>query len=454
MRSVRLPFSVLAASCLFASLSAAEQWPDGSRIDESLLEDKAVDVTALGREYRLDVNYIFPDGETHTREIQDLIDRASSSGGGVIVVPPGVYRTGSLFFRPKVNLRLLEGAVLQGSDNPNDYPIVDTRIESKTRKFVAALINAENCDGFTVVGPGTIDGNGYRSWISALRRLQWCPTASNLDGQRARILYVAHSKGVRVENVRLQNPQFWTQHYWDCDDLRLVDVRVYSPTGPKGHVKSCTDGLDLDETRNVLVRRCSFTCYDDGIALKSNDGNPVGNLLIEDCAFGRCHGALVLGSEARHVRNVLMRRCRVESSSRILWIKFRNDMAQHYEYVTVEDVSGTVERFFFARQFSDSRDLKGLPEGVTREMMRSRADHFTMRRCQVECREFFHMSISPLDGQLSDFVFADLNVRGENIDYDRSKIERCAFDNVQLEKIAWTGARNTLAPIIRPSSRD
>ena len=116
----------------------ADTWPDGSPISPWFGESKHVDVAALGKAYRFDDNFIFPDGETHTREIQALIDRVADEGGGVITVTPGVYRSGSLFFRPKVHLRLLEGAVLLGSDNPLDYPIVDTRIEGKNRKFVAA----------------------------------------------------------------------------------------------------------------------------------------------------------------------------------------------------------------------------------------------------------------------------------------------------------------------------
>ena len=436
-------------SCVVGLLSASELWPDGTPIDDWFKGTNLLDCASLGREYRFDENLIFPDGEIRTREIQALIDRVSANGGGVVVVPSGVYRTGSLFFRPKVNLHLLEGAVLLGSDNPLDYPIVDTRIEGKCHKFTAALINIESCDGFSLVGPGIVDGNGYRAWRSAVLRREWKPESVNLDDQRARLLYVAHSRNVRIENVRLQNPQFWTQHFWDCENVRLTGVTVYSPNGPEGHVKSCTDALDLDETRNVLVRNCRFGNYDDAISLKGNTGRAVENILIEDCAFGFCHGALVLGSEAKQVRNVLMRRCALDHAMRVLWIKFRADMAQHYDYLTVEDITGSSEWFFFARQFSDNRDLKGLPSGVMREMMLSRADHFTMRNCRIDCREFFHMTVDPQDGQLSDFEFSDLDIRGENVTYDLSGITRCDFRNVRLSEAGWNGRRHGVGPVIR-----
>mgnify|MGYP003298474840 CR=1 FL=1 len=330
--------------------------------------------------------------------------------------------------------------------------IVDTRIEGKCRKFVAALVNADGCDGFTVTGPGVIDGNGYRAWRSAVMRHEWSGTAVNLDEQRARLLYVARSKNVRIENVRLQNPQFWTQHFWDCENVRLIGVTVYSPSGPEGHVKSCTDALDLDETRNVLVRNCRFACNDDAIAIKGTDGAAVERVLIEDSAIGFCHGALVLGSEAKRVRNVLMRRCTMDHAMRVLWIKFRADMAQHYDYVTVEDVKGSSEWFFFARQFSDNRDRRTRLTDEELAARRSVADHFTMHNCRIDCREFFHMTVTPDVGTLSDFSFTDLDVCGENITYDLSGIERCDFRDVKLAERPWTGRRHGVGPVKRPKA--
>ena len=447
MRHMMILFVALTA----VAAVAADAWPDGTEIGPWFGKAEPVDVAALGKAYRFDDNGIFPDGKVRTREIQALIDRAAAEGGGVIIVTPGVHLTGSLFFRKGVNLRLLEGAVLLGSTDPSDYPTVPTRVEGKCRDFVAALVNAEGCDGFTVVGPGTIDGNGYLAWRRAIALHERIPNAVNLDERRARLLYVAHSKDVRIENVRLQNPQFWTQHFWDCENVRLIGVTVYSPSGPEGYVKSCTDALDLDETRSVLVRNCRFACNDDAIAIKGTDGAAVERVLIEDSAIGFCHGALVLGSEAKRVRNVLMRRCTMDQAMRVLWIKFRADMKQHYDYVTVEDVSGSSEWFFFARQFSDNRDLRMRLTDEELAARRSVADHFTMRNCRIDCREFFHMTVTPDVGSLSDFSFTGLDVRGENVAYDLSGIERCDFRDVRLGNRTWDGIRHGVGPIRRPS---
>ena len=98
------------------------------------------------------------------------------NGGGVIVIPKGTYLSGALFFKPQTHLHLEEGAVLKGSDDISNFPIIDTRMEGQSLKYFAALVNADKVDGFTLSGKGTIDGNGLRYWKSFwLRRKSQSP---------------------------------------------------------------------------------------------------------------------------------------------------------------------------------------------------------------------------------------------------------------------------------------
>lgn len=66
------------------------------------------------------------DGVTlDTQAIQSAIDRVSSSGGGTVLVPSGVYLTGSIWLKDNVNLHLKEGAVIKGSPDIDDYCAAD-----------------------------------------------------------------------------------------------------------------------------------------------------------------------------------------------------------------------------------------------------------------------------------------------------------------------------------------
>ncbi|WP_290144575.1 alpha/beta hydrolase fold domain-containing protein, partial [Duncaniella muris] len=92
-----------------------------------------------------------------TAAIQRVIDKAETMGGGEIIVPPGTFFSGALFFKPGTTLRLEEGAVIKGSDNIEDYPLIPSRMEGRSIYYHAALINAYHVDGFEINGPGTIN---------------------------------------------------------------------------------------------------------------------------------------------------------------------------------------------------------------------------------------------------------------------------------------------------------
>ena len=52
----------------------------------------------------------------------------SRKGGGKVVVPPGVWKTGRIELKSNVNLHLEEGAELHFSGNIKDYlPVALTR---------------------------------------------------------------------------------------------------------------------------------------------------------------------------------------------------------------------------------------------------------------------------------------------------------------------------------------
>src|ERR1035438_473778 len=69
------------------------------------------------------------DSTVNTKAIQAAIDQLAAKGGGTLVIPKGVFVSGALFFKPKVSLRLTEGAVLKCSTDLSNFPAQRTRIE-------------------------------------------------------------------------------------------------------------------------------------------------------------------------------------------------------------------------------------------------------------------------------------------------------------------------------------
>src|SRR3954447_11534782 len=81
------------------------------------------------------------DGATlNTKAIQSAIDQCAAAGGGTVVVPKGEFLSGSLFLKPGVNFELIEGAVLKGSTNIDDYELrPSTRFEGHFAEWRAGL---------------------------------------------------------------------------------------------------------------------------------------------------------------------------------------------------------------------------------------------------------------------------------------------------------------------------
>ena len=97
------------------------------------------------------------DGVTlDTAAINAAVQDCHSRGGGTVVVEAGIYRTGTVHLLDNITLKLEPGATVLGSDNLIDY----THLARPSEERDTALIVAENVHNVTIVGEGTIDGNG------------------------------------------------------------------------------------------------------------------------------------------------------------------------------------------------------------------------------------------------------------------------------------------------------
>ena len=414
--------------------TAKEYFPDGTEIDEWFYETKIPQLSELGKQYVLTDYGILDDGRIYTKEIQQVIDLAAKEGGGVLVVPAGTYLTGSIYFRQGVNLYVAEGGTLKGSDDISDYDLVETRIEGETCLYYAALINADNIDGFTMCGRGTIDGNGLRAWRAFWLRWKWNPQGTNKDEQRPRLVYISNCKNVLIAGLHLQNSHYWTTHIYRCDHVKYLNCHIFSPAKPVP--APSTDAIDIDVCTDVLVKGCYMEVNDDSVVLKGGKGPWADTLpengsnervIVEDCVYGFCHGCLTCGSESIHNRNIIMRRVKIGGAGRLLWLKMRPDTPQHYEYINVENVEGYVREFFNINpwtQFYDLKDRKDQPL--------SYADHVTVKDCNVSCDIFFNVMPDEKQYILSDFCLENLQITAKENNFDENKVKKIQCRNVQV----------------------
>lgn len=79
-----------------------------------------------------------------------------------------------------------------------------------------------------------------------------------------------HCSNVLVTGLNLQNAHFWTNHLYQCDHVKYLNCRIYSPASP---IKApSTDAIDIDVCHDVLVKNCYLEVNDDSIVLKGGKG--------------------------------------------------------------------------------------------------------------------------------------------------------------------------------------
>ena len=439
---------VLMGVLVYGKMAAQELFPDGTPIPEWFRNNTLTDINKLGQQYRLTQHGVKADSNLiQTEKIQAVIDKAAAAGGGVVIIPKGTFLSGALFFKPKTHLHLEEGGKLKGSDDISNFPILMTRMEGQTLKYFSALVNADKVDGFTISGKGTIDGNGLRYWKAFWLRREFNPKCTNMDEMRPRLLYVSNSKNVQVSGVRLINSPFWTSHYYKCENVKLLNLFIYSPEKP---VKApSTDAIDLDACKNVLIKNCYLSVNDDGVALKGGKG-PLAdkdetngantNIIIEDCTYGFCHGVLTFGSESVHDRNIILRRIKINHAQRVLWFKFRPDTPQNYEHVLLEDITGSgITNFIFIKPWTQFFDLKGMKATTT-----STGRYVTVRNVKLECDVAFAIDTSKkqpgvpaFDYKLSDFTLENVRLTAKK----DATLNRSAIDNLTLKNVVVNGEK-------------
>ena len=285
-----------------------------------------------------------------TEAIRQAVAACNQAGGGRVVVPAGLWRTGAVRLLSNVNLFLAEGATLQFIPEPEKYlPLVLTRIGGIECYNYSPLIYAFEQENIAVTGTGTLDGGAslgnWWGWTkrgkqaaqdqTSRERLndmekQGVPVAERILGpghyQRPNFIQPFRCRNVLVEGITVHHSPNWEINPVYCTNVTVRGVKI-DTHGPNN------DGCDPDSCRDVLIEKSTFDTGDDCIAIKSglnDDGRRVGipseNIIIRDCVMKDGHGGVVLGSEiSAGVRNVFVENCKMDSPNLERALRFKSN---------------------------------------------------------------------------------------------------------------------------------
>ena len=298
-----------------------------------------------------------PDGNSlNTKSINAAIDACNKKGGGVVLIPSGLWLTGPVVIKSNVNLHLIAGATLLFSKDKNEYPLVQGNWEGIPQMRNQSPVSATGATNIAITGKGIIDGNGdvwrqvrkdklsetqwkklvasggvisddQKSWYPSEKFLKGSKMqnpgtispdrdaafyASVKDFLRPNLVVFTSCKYILLEGVTFQNSPAWCLHPLMSEHLTLRNVSVKNPWYAQNG-----DGIDAESCKNVLIENSVFDVGDDALCMKSGrdaDGRkramPIENVIIRGCTVYAAHGGFVIGSEmSGGARNIYVSNC-------------------------------------------------------------------------------------------------------------------------------------------------
>lgn len=186
----------------------------------------------------------------------------ADKGGAQLFVPAGRWLTGSFVLISHLTLRLDRDALILGSTNSDDWPVIDPLPSyGRGRELPGgrhqSLIYGRNLTDVIITGDnGTIDGQGSVWW-------NWFRDET-LNYTRPHMIELIDSKEVVISNLTFLDSPFWNIHPVYCSQVIVQNVTILAPLDSPN-----TDGIDPDSSSDVCIEDCYISTGDDLISIKS-----------------------------------------------------------------------------------------------------------------------------------------------------------------------------------------
>ncbi|TCL58612.1 glycosyl hydrolase family 28 [Hydrogenispora ethanolica] len=360
--------------------------------------------------------------------IQNAIDLCHENGGGQVVIPAGIYLSGSIRLRSHIDLHLKQGAVLRCSLKREDIHAFDNGALKAARPDGwndGCFIGAWHEENITISGAGTIDGQGREIMYDDDADGGFHEAPLMIKGFRPRLMLLEDIQNLTVKEVTLLDAAFWTLHLAGCRRVRIHNLQILNNTRGANN-----DGIDPDCCQDVLISNCIVKTGDDAIVIKSTRpmaeqyGN-CENIIITGCILKSQDSALKIGTETHGtIRNVVFSDCIIEDCSRAVGIWVRDGGT--VEDIQVHHLTGAVRRYADApqREFAPRWWGKGEPLFIS-------ATHRTREK--------------RFPGVIRNIQFDHIHLKSESGVFIAAEAD-CPIENVSVSELDLTLAKQGSQP--------
>lgn len=312
------------------------------------------------------------DGETSNtdafRKAVDYLKRFVNKGGSQLTVPKGRWVTGSFNLTSNFTLFLEEGAVILGSQDPTEWPIIEPlpsygRGRERLGGRHISLIHGNSISNVVITGHnGTIDGQGRMWWD-----LWWNRT---LEHTRGHLVELVNSHNILIYNLTFQNSPFWTIHPVYCRNVVVRKMTILAPLNAPN-----TDGIDPDSSTEVCIEDCYIESGDDLVAIKSgwdqygiNMARPSSNIIVRKISgtTPTCSGVGIGSEMSGGIFNITIDDIHVWNSAAGVRIKTDVGRGGYIANISISNLKleGVKIPIKFSRGANDHPDEKWDPKAI------------------------------------------------------------------------------------------
>ncbi len=298
---------------------------DMAKVEQPLFPDYRVSIVDFGA--------VSGSRSLNTDAINGAIRHVNERGGGVVVIPAGMWVTGPIELLSNVCLHTESNAFVLFSPDYSLYTMSANENSGGMKSRSLSPIRAYKAENIAITGRGVFDGNGnvwrmvkrgkmtdnqWQKLISSGGVLTdggkvWYPTeALARRDTRPNMIRLWECKRVLLQGVTFRNSPAWCVHPIHCEELIMSGISIINPWYAQNG-----DAIDVESCNRVVIYNCTIDAGDDAICIKSGKdeagrrrGWPCQNVVARDNVVYHGHGGFVVGSEmSGGVKNIYIDNC-------------------------------------------------------------------------------------------------------------------------------------------------
>ncbi|GIW85982.1 MAG: hypothetical protein KatS3mg108_0306 [Isosphaeraceae bacterium] len=244
------------------------------------------------------------------------VDPPHPDDPNTLYFPPGRHLLHHRLIPDNSTLYLAPGALLQTTIADDEPFHLNPRTQRKNYQ-PALTLQGRN---IRIRGRGILDGSA-------------CPTHAR------ELILVADSANIDIEGIILRDSPAWTLPIRRSRHVRVRNVKIIG-------YRANSDGIDICNSRDILIENCFLRTLDDLIVVKTDKGDgPAQRIRVERCTlWNEVAHALSIGAEIRDdIADVIFRDCDIIHDKGREWSLriFHGDAATvagiRFEDIRVED---------------------------------------------------------------------------------------------------------------------